>query len=269
MKRLEDSTRAIKKYFKIYKRILALSTMKKMAYPLNLSLIIIALTVGVAITLLFADIIYKKFNGIAGLQYEQILVIIGIAMIVDGCSWMIFWRGLAELPRLIHNGKFDFVLTRPIDTQFSQAITSIDIEDLSKVFVGLFIVIQNTATLEISGISILFFIISMLNSLVIIYSISCIGSCVCFWFVKFEGNWRITNTMLELSKYPTDIYQGMAKLVFTFVFPIAFLATVPAKILTNPFHWSLILGSTLTAIVFFAIARKMWFIGLRKYSSCG
>jgi len=49
--------------------------------------------------------------------------------------------------------------------------------------------------------------------------------------------------------------------------PLAFLATVPAKILVYGFDWILVVGSFLVAGIFLWISRRFWLWGISKYTS--
>lgn len=219
----------------------------------------------------FAKIIYGRFDNVAGFNYEEILIMTGSIILIDGLAWVMFWAGLNELQRKVEKGTFDFILIKPIDTQFLQTISRVDLEDLSKIPVGLFLIISNLLKInfDFSLTNILMYVVMLVSGLVILYSFILIVSTFCFWFVKSEGQWHIMNTFITLGRYPTDIYQGVAKFIFTFIFPVAFLATVPTKVLTRPIDWILVLASCAVAIVFFVLSRGAWVAGIRKYSSVG
>lgn len=249
----------------------SLSAMKNLAYPLDFALKVVGVGVWVAFIVVFARIIYGRFDSVAGFNYEEILIITGSIMLVDGLAWVIFWGGLNELRRGVEKGTFDFVVIKPIDAQFLQTVSRVDLEDVSKLAVGLFLIISNLLKInfDFSAANVLMYVIMLINGLIIFYSFVVVSSTLCFWFVKSEGQWHIMNTFMILGRYPTDIYQGAAKFIFTFVFPIAFLATVPTKVLARPIDWILVLTSSLVAIMFFVLSRKLWVIGIKKYSSVG
>lgn len=249
----------------------SLSIMKNLAYPLDFGFKILAVAAWAAFMVIFAQVIYGRFDQVAGFNYEQILIITGSIILVDGLSWITCWAGLSELRRTAERGDFDFILIKPMDSQFLQTVARVDLEDVSKIPVGLFLVVSSLLKLDFdfSLANILMYVIMLINGLVIFYSFVLAASTLCFWFIKSEGQWQIMNTFMTLGRYPADIYRGAAKFLFTFIFPVAFLATVPTKILTRPIDWFWVLASCALAAVFFIGSRKIWLVGVRKYSSVG
>lgn len=271
MKHLADKIHTIGRCWRIYRRMVMLTAMKKMAYPFNFLLMVSSVVLSIFFILLFADVIYKQIDSIAGLRYEQILILIGSYLLMDGFSWLTFWGGLSELRRNINNGTFDFVVVKPIDSQFFQTIARVDLEDVAKLVIGLFLIISNALKLQFdfSFANIILYILLLVNGWVIFYSFSSIAFSVVFWVNKADSQWRFINTFLHMSQYPTDIYKGVVKVIFTFLIPLAFLATAPTKILTRPIDWLLVSLSFTVAAIFFIIARLVWTAGLKKYSSAG
>ena len=56
-------------------------------------------------------------------------------------------------------------------------------------------------------------------------------------------------------------------MLFTFVLPVAFLTTIPAKVLLDSAGTPMLLAGLGLAVVFFAAARSFWLFALRFYTS--
>jgi ABC-2 type transport system permease protein len=80
----------------------------------------------------------------------------------------------------------------------------------------------------------------------------------------------IQDSIISMSRFPIEIFTNkFFRLFFTFVAPIAFISTFPARIFIHGFQWKLILGSLVLAGIFFWLSRKFWLFSLKHYCSAG
>ncbi len=63
-------------------------------------------------------------------------VLTGSFLIVEGLSAALFHRNMQRLSELVNKGELDFVLTRPISSQFLVSIRYVDFGDLPTAVVG-------------------------------------------------------------------------------------------------------------------------------------
>lgn len=223
-----------------------------------------SLTVFVANTLLF-----KHINSIAGWSYHDMLVLIGVFMTMHAVSWLIFRAGVNQLDQLINRGDLDWMLVKPADTQFLATMSSIDHDDAARSLVGfamIFMGLHGRADLHILPLLPLF-IITLMCGQVILYSISLSIKSISFTSIQGWATNAIYFRFLDLARYPTDIYQGIMRVVYTFVFPLAFIVTIPTKALLGKLTISYFILAILLAALMFIICRLIWKAALRKYSS--
>ena len=72
---------------------------------------------------------------------------------------------------------------------------------------------------------------------------------------------------METARYPGDIFRGVGKIIFTFIIPIAIIATVPASILTGRIEWRFALVSLLIGVTFLSVGLLVWRKSIEHYSS--
>jgi ABC-2 type transport system permease protein len=78
--------------------------------------------------------------------------------------------------------------------------------------------------------------------------------------VLFSAPW-------QLGRYPTDVYGGRLRLVLTYVVPVAFVSTRPARALVRGASATALAGGVAVAIATAAVALAIWSVGLRRYTS--
>ncbi len=262
---------AFKRYFKIWKINLHAALMTRLAYRFSFVFICVTVILEIAFTLMFVKIIFNFINNLSGWTFDQALLVVASYMLVEG----LLWAGSAALSGISYNvrmGTMDYILVKPVDSLFLVSIWRGDIEDWVRVFSALVVLFYAICHLGLPAKMILvnfgYYLVMIFSALIIIYSINLIIKTLSFWIVDIRGVWNIANTITKTSQYPTDIFfHKTIRVVFSTIIPLAFVATVPAKILIYGFNPILFFSSCFLATIFFVLARKFWLFGLKHYSS--
>lgn len=259
-----------KKYLSFFWQIRKSDIMSDMAYPLPF-----LFKFGTIIFLMFLNIIFinTSFNyieNLSGWNYFQVLGVVGAYTLIDGIMWVLFAQ-LNAFNNLIKNGDLDWILLKPIDAQFLVSVWRGDIEDLARCVAGLgmvFIALKNTIGFT-NVLNIFLFFVLIIFGTMIIYSLNIFVRSISFWTIDATGAWFMMERITSNSQFPIDIYyHKIVRNTLTFIIPLAFIATVPAKILTNvEIDWKLVGLSLLMATLFFLGSRMFWKFSLKHYSS--
>ena len=87
------------------------------------------------------------------------------------------------------------------------------------------------------------------------------------WLVRVDNLWVLGESVMQVSRYPLDIYSGGLQRVFTFVLPLAFLATMPARQLVLEPDVRMVALGVVWAATSFLGARIFWNFALKHYAS--
>jgi ABC-2 type transport system permease protein len=71
----------------------------------------------------------------------------------------------------------------------------------------------------------------------------------------------------QLGRYPVSIYRQPIRFALTFVLPVAFVATLPARVLTRDLEPVLIAAGLTVACAAMLGVWIVWNAGLRRYTS--
>ncbi len=260
-------------YFKVFFVIKKLGFTGRASYRLNFLLLIFAVSFQMILSVIFVRTVFSFVKEIAGWSYFESLLVLASYMIVEGAVWMLFGQ-MGAIKDLIRRGGLDSLLIKPVDAQLLVSAWRGDLEDVSRVFSGLAVLIYAISNLNLPLEFILFnsvfYFLFILNAVAIAYSFALFLQTMSFWLIKGHSLTMIQDSILSVSKFPTDIFfNKIVRFVFTFAVPIAFISTVPAKIFSEGFNFIFLLESFAVAGLFFWLSRKFWLFALRKYQSVG
>lgn len=257
------------RYFKLYKTFFKINLVKALMYPSNFWFTF-ALTAFESLATLFALLIaFNHVTSIAGWSYHDMLVLIGVFMLSQSLAWILFKAGVHDLDTIIQKGELDGYLTKPIDAQFLVTIHRMDIVDAGRSFVGIWLIIVGMihSSTENIFLHVPLFIILILLGQVVLYSIMLAVKIISFKSIQGWATNAISWRFHELAHYPTDIYRGFVKMLYTFIVPLIFIVTVPAKALLGKIELEFIIGACVAAGVSLLIVRLLWNRALKTYSS--
>jgi ABC-2 type transport system permease protein len=268
----KEGRTTFKKYFKIFLHLQKIGLMNRATYRVNFVILLFAVFLQMFFNLVFINVIFGFLDNIAGWTYHEALIIVATYMLIDGFLW-IFTAHLASLVRHIKEGTLDGILVKPIDGQFLVSFWRGDIEDIVRISTGIFILVYALINLGATlgadlFLNIFLYLILLFNALIIGYSLSFFLKTVSFWVIEGRAFFHLSDTLFRISQYPTDIfYHSIVRILVSSIVPLAFMATVPAKILARGFDLWLIVGSFAVAGVFFVGSRKFFQFALKHYSS--
>lgn len=261
--------RGFKKYLYIFLQLQKIGIMNRMAYPASFFVSCGTVLLTMLLSILFIRVNFSYIGNLAGWSFYQTLAVMGSYMMVEGFMWVLFAQ-LSAINSHIIEGTMDGILLRPIDDQFLVSFWRGDPEDGMRIITGVALIamaIKNT--IGFSAPHLFLTVLMIFNGLVMLYSFNLMMRSISFWVIDGSGLWILMERVTSNSQFPTDIYyHKVVRGFLTFVIPLAFVATVPAKILTNEIiDWQIVSLSFFMMIVFFFVSRMIWKFSLKRYSS--
>lgn len=257
------------RYFRIWRRLFALEFATVTTYRANFLMQLSSVVMDITLTVVFARVVYAHVPAIAGWDFDHLLLLLGTYMIVDGIAWLTYKGGMQEIDDRIRKGSLDAILTKPADAQFLTTIARIDLEDSARIVAGTVLLFKGISAVQPPHLAatIPLYLLLVALATIIFYSLRLLVKIPSFWSTKGWGVNAVAFNLFRLAQYPTDIYKGFARIVYTFLLPIVFVATVPARTLSGVFDWRYIFGALIIAAIFFTISRKTWLWALTRYAS--
>ena len=210
---------------------------------------------------------YRTGYTFTGWSWDAALVVLGIFTLLQGFSSTFLAPNLNRIVRHVQEGTLDFVLLKPIRSQFWLSIHTLSLWGIPDLILGLLIIGYAGRKLNLGIDKYLLTIFPLACGLVILYSLWFILGATSIWFVKIYNVTEVLRGFLDAGRYPITAYPAAYRFFFTFIVPVTFLTTVPAQSLLGQIQFTWWLGAGFLAIVLFFISTQFWRFALRFYTS--
>ncbi|MBD2356683.1 ABC-2 family transporter protein [Tolypothrix sp. FACHB-123] len=210
---------------------------------------------------------YRTGYNFAGWSWDAALVVLGIFTLLQGFSSTFLAPNLNSIVRHVQEGTLDFVLLKPIRSQFWLSTHTLSPWGLPDLIFGSAIIGYAGKRLGLSINNYLVSALPLLLGLVILYSLWFILGATSIWFVKIYNVTEVLRGLLEAGRYPIAAYPAAYRFFFTFVVPVAFLTTVPAEAMLGRGQITWVAGAVVLALALFFLSAWFWRFALRFYTS--
>jgi ABC-2 type transport system permease protein len=258
----------VRRYAKVLWLFWSTSLASELEYRLNFLLAVLSSLGHLAGNLFGLSLFYTGSGSLGGWPFHQALLVMGLFTMLQGMSRVLLTPNLARIIEHVRTGTLDFVLLKPIDTQFWLSTRRISPWGLPDVLFGAGMVLYAADRLALPPQRLLLAAGPFLLSAVIQYSLWFLLASIAIWYVKVHNLTEVLNGLLAAGRYPIDaLPAGAYRFVFTFVVPVALLTTVPARVALGQDAGRWLLYSALFAAGAFLFSRAFWRHALRYYTS--
>lgn len=257
------------RYFKIFLLIAKRCLIRVFEFRVEFLSWVIMSSIWSLIALLLVQLIYGQIDSIAGWTREEAMVVVLLNEIFISILWLFVFPSIFHLNTAISEGNFDFYMVKPINLRFLSSVSWVEYDQYPKLIIFCFLFVKfvgNTGAVIGVG-NLVGFLVLFLLGLVIFYCFFFAMVTFSFWFTNLFNLEDLFDTILDSARYPLDIFKGSAKILFTFMIPLAFIATFPAKILLNKAGPELLFEGLIVVIVLFIFSHWFWNFALRHYTS--
>lgn len=211
-------------------------------------------------------------------KYE-FFVFTGTALLINSLAGMLFMTNADNFGELIRRGDLDFILLKPIDTQFLASLQRVDWSSSGNLLVGIGLTLYSLNRLGDwpSCLTITLYLFYVVCGVIILYSLMFLLAATSVWLGRNETLFDFWFYIVSFGRYPMEIYQGRFghpfRWFFTFIVPVLIAINVPARLLVEPLRprslteWLLPLFTILATAAVFAICRGVFQLALRSYRS--
>lgn len=267
----------IGRYVKLVRLFWGTAIAAEMEYRLNFAIATLT-SLGYQIGSLFTlFLFYRTGYAFQDWTAAEAMIVLGNFTILQGFAAMFLAPNLNQIVKLVEQGTLDFVLLKPISSQFwlsTHRLSPWGIPDF--VFGGLIVAYASTkVTQELSILGSptrlpLSYIASLLPlgfGFLILYSLWFILGATSIWFTRIYNVTEVLRGLLQAGRNPIVAYPPAFRVFFQFVVPVVFLTTTPAETLLNRVEPTWLIGSGLLAIGLLCFSNWFWRFALKSYTS--
>lgn len=218
----------------------------------------------------FFRLIFRHTALINGWGYYQVLMLVGVFNLLETTLFVFFISNFSRMPQYISDGELDFLLLKPVDTQFLISLRFFSFASVLNIFppLALIGIAWHNIGLNFSFIGAAVFLAAFCLSMIILYSLWFITVVSLFWLNKIYEIHELFLASFRFMQYPSSVYHGAARYFFTFIFPIILTVSVPTEALLGSLqNKQALLFLAILAVLLLSLSRVIWRLGVRRYAS--
>ncbi len=257
-----------KRYFKLYLAFFKNCLIREMEFKSHFiiqNILSVCWAIVVLVTFLF---IYNHVSSVNGWDLPSMLLLTAIYFLVDRIFDSVFEINLWDLTALVNTGNLDGVLIKPASSQFIVSLRrfSFSMFFSNLAMIGLVVYLILNYYSPISIIQIISFILLIILSVLITYSLWFITCLPVFWLGRVDNIHHLFRPFHQLTRVPIDVF-GKFKMFLTYIVPLAFISTIPAKAIIGNLSYQLVFYGIIITTILLILSNKLWRFSLKHYTS--
>ena len=213
-------------------------------------------------------LVFSKTKIIAGWSLKQVVILYLTFNFIDTFSQLLYREVYRFRPQVI-SGNLDLILVKPYHPFLRVLVGGVDFLDLLLLvpyfFLLLFFIFQE----KISFFSFFLYLTLVINGLIISTAFHIFVLALGLLTTEVDNAIMIYRDILNLGRFPIEIYQQIISFIFTFIIPIGVMITFPVKALFNFLSFNNVVFAFFISFFLLSLSIKLWQIGLKKYQSAG
>ncbi len=264
--------RTLRYYLKIYARCAIQYIKARMQYRDDFIICSIGMAFSCITTIFVFRILFNTIPNLAGWSFDEILFIYAF-FLLSITPVQFFVDNIWFLRYDIISGAFIKYYLKPINILFYYMSERVDIKGFSQLALGVATFIYASVRLRMEwDLTRIFLLgIAWFSASLVAISVLIIAGSTGFWL--FGGSLPVLNLAIKIrdfSPFPTTVFTGFFRILFTYLIPIGFVAFYPAQLFLKPGTAPLLAyASPLIGIGFFMLAYFIWSKGVDSYAGTG
>jgi ABC-2 type transport system permease protein len=256
------------RYLRLLRLYAANSLQLDLEYRADFGINVVTALISLGAGWIVLDVMFAHAENFGGWTFHEALALFGIYLVFEEFIYGILTLNLSRLPQLIQSGDLDFILLKPVDSQFQVSLRRLPLVSLPTGLFGLGILAYAATALGTLTLgNALLTAVLFMSGVVIIYALWVMLLTTAFWFVKVENITEIFNAFFAAGRFPVSAFPSWVRFLLTFIVPIAFITIVPASAAVGRLTWPMALASLAIAAVLLGLSHLFWRVALASYTS--
>ncbi|WP_417847881.1 ABC transporter permease [Thalassoglobus sp.] len=264
-------------YFRVWAMFFRNSLIREMTFRGNFLIELVTRAFWFAAQLVLFDLIYRHVPTIQDWSREEYFGFMATGMLINAFVEAFFMPNCANFSELIRTGDLDFVLLKPIDTQFLISFQKVNFAMVNQLLLAgalLWYAIAQAGVTVTLGTA---FVFAMLVAVGVafFYSLMIALAATSVWFGRNQGLYDFWFYITIFARYPQGFYRQsfggeMLWFGFSFIIPILLVVTVPSRYLLGKVltpNWTVLLIAPGATLILLLISRRVFNWSLSNYRS--
>ncbi|MBI4408949.1 MAG: ABC-2 family transporter protein [Gemmatimonadetes bacterium] len=263
--------RRLERHLALLRAFWSANLAEELQYRGNLIANLLGVVFWMGTAVLTAALFFRQAPALGGWSFWEVVALLGVFNTVGGVVEAVVRPNVGRIEQYVRRGTLDLILAKPVDPQFHMSFRRVEAWRSADVLLGLGLTSFALVQLERapSALELAAFALTLASAVTIVYAIWLTLLTFTFWWVSVDNLEVLFDAVYEAARFPVSVYPGPLRFVFVYLLPIAWITTVPAASLigrTSPATALLAAGVATAALV---LTRRLWWAGLRRYTSAG
>ncbi|MEV5966703.1 ABC-2 family transporter protein [Kribbella sp. NPDC051952] len=246
----------------------SMSLRRSVAFRINLVFDVLLAFTGLGTAIAAVLILFTRADTLAGWSKAEFLVLIGTYQLITGLRAAFIDPNLSWFPDTgIRNGKLDGYLLQPASSLFLASLSLSSPLALIQFVLGIGVLGWGIGIADeppsLTGV--LGWLLLLVAAVVVTWALSVLLACLAFWAPKLQLD-VFYHSAWQLGRYPIDVFARPIRVLLTYVFPMALIASVPTTALLRGPRAGVLVAGVAAAGGAAVLARLAWQAGLRRYT---
>jgi ABC-2 type transport system permease protein len=260
----------------LFRRITLLNLRSQAAYRGEFVLGLVFGLVWQGSMVLFAGVLLLRFPGLGGWRQGDVLLIASMRLVSHSLYVAVF-SNIARLSFYIQEGRLDGFLLRPLPVYRQVLLTQFMVPAFGDLAAGIGVFVLALFRLQVvwTPLKAAYVAGGIVGGTLVEAGIQTLLAIAALRFTgMFTWTSWVDQMISTFGNYPLNVLPDPVRDLLTFAFPVAFIAYLPAAIVTG--HTAstgvplwLTAGAPVLGLAFFMAAKAAWYHSLRWYSSVG
>ncbi len=206
---------------------------------------------------------------IAGWSFHEALLVLGWFTFLQGILEGAINPSLTQVVEHVRKGTLDFVLLKPADAQFLVSTGRFQPWKATSVLVALGFfgwAFRGLGRLPSAG-DVALAVAMLCAACAILYALWILTVSAAFVVVRVDNLTYLFASVFDAARWPSHVFRGAVRIVFTFVIPLAAMTTYPAEALLGRAPPARLAIALAFAVGLLALARFVWTRAIGRYTS--
>jgi ABC-2 type transport system permease protein len=267
---------SVARTFRAYRLLMGAAMRSQLSFRANFFLVVIGGLLFQGVGLAFIWVVVERFGSIGGWTLAEVAFLYGIRLAAHG-TFTVTLGPVFSIGPIVQMGEFDRFLVRPVNPFVQLIAWRFHLQVLADLLGGVVLLVAASTLVAVdwSVPAVAYLVAAVVGGALVEAAAAVSVSTLAFRFVSIRAiRVAVDDVFNTFGSYPLKIFPTAVKFALTFVFPLAFVAYLPASVLldrTGELHVAPWLAAVapLAGVVLFAAAVRLWHHQTRHYTSTG
>ncbi len=257
------------RYLRLYRAFALNCLARTMEFRAQFFAGIIGYAIWTGVSLVFIGVVFGEVGAVKGWTRDQMWVLYGTYVVLESLCYGVLGPNMFRFSGLIQDGGLDLILIKPVNVQFFVSTRYLDLNGCLNAILGFALIAIGLSRLGQwpNPLEWLTWLVLLICGFAMAYSFWFACVTIAIWAVKLEGIAVIFDPMMQMARFPIQIYPGRILTFLTIGLPVAFLTTFPTQALLGQIGWITVAAALGLATVFVTASALFFRFALRFYGS--